>query len=209
MKRIYPVSVKLLSAMHINGGTDINNNRITVKAEDKAYIPATLFKGMVRENFTKLWRLADTEDIVCSGKQTEAAQCGCTVCRMFGKAGFQRSRIFFDHLETVQTPNYRMRSNVSIDRHTHKIVETALVFTEVVAPLAADQTGALQPCIFQGEITVYYPPEFPAEKQKKIEAVLVQSVRMITNIGLGKSRGLGFTETEMDAPEGGWLCEKR
>lgn len=209
MKRTYPVSVKLLSAMHINGGTDINNNRITVKAEDKAYIPATLFKGLVRENFTKLWQLTETDTGSCFGKQTEAAQCGCTVCRMFGKAGFQRSRIFFDHLETAQTLNYRMRSNVSIDRHTRKAVDQALVFTEIVAPLATDQTGALQPCVFHGDITVFYPPDFSVEKQKKIEAVFVQAVRMITNIGLGKSRGLGFTETVIDEPEGGWLCEKK
>ena len=207
MKRTYPVSVRLLSAMHINGGTDINDNRITVRTDGKAYIPASLFKGIVRENFTKLWQIAGDDSTVCTGNRNEARQCRCTVCRMFGTAGFQRSRIFFDHLETEQSPCYQMRGSVSVNRYTRKSADRTAVFTEIVEPLAEGENGRLEPCIFHGEITIYYPPEYTADQQKQIEAVFVQAVRMMTEIGSGISRGLGFTETEIGAPEGGWICE--
>ena len=209
MKRTYPVEVKILSALHINGGTDVNGNRITVKVDNKAYIPATLFKGLVRENFTKLWSLVypDTNRCVCDNA-TDARPCGCMPCRMFGTAGFQRSRIYFDNLETHQNTQFLMRSNISIDRHLRNKVDQALVFTEVAAPIAVGTDGNQEQLIFKGDITIYYPPELDAKESKNIEAIFVEAVRMITNIGLGKSRGLGFAETHIGRPEGGWLCEK-
>ncbi|MBP0974950.1 MAG: hypothetical protein J6P20_02670, partial [Oscillospiraceae bacterium] len=119
----------------------------------------------------------------------------------------QRSRVYFDHLETSQTVEFRTCSNVSIDRHLHKNVEANLVFTEVAPPIAINENGERETLMLNGNVTVYYPTELDIAEQKKIEAVFVEAVRMITNIGLGKSRGLGFAETRLNAPEGGWLCE--
>lgn len=210
MKKTYNVSVKLLSAMHINGGANVNGTRISLRSEGKAYIPASLFKGMVRENFTKLWQmLPDSATEKCTGRDSiENGLCKCTVCSMFGKAGFQRSRIYFDHLESSQKLNYQLRANVSIDRDLRKAVDQALVFTEVVERYCNSyENEDKQDTVFDGEITVYYPPEIAPENQKKIEAVLIQSIKMINYIGLGKSRGLGFVKTEVKRPKGGWLCE--
>ncbi|MBP5605148.1 MAG: hypothetical protein J6X60_06360 [Ruminiclostridium sp.] len=210
MKKTYQISVKLLSALHINGGTDINGNRITVKTDGNAYIPASLIKGMVRENFTKLWKTAIPDAVKCKCEcKTDVKQCGCMTCRMFGASGFCRSRIYFDHLESTQELHYGKRSNVSIDRHTRKAVDKALVFTEVVEPRVHNIINKATPCLFTGTITVFYPPELSEKEKKQIEAVFVQSVGMITNIGLGKSRGLGFVETTVDEPEGGWLCGRK
>lgn len=199
----------MLSALHINGGTDVNGKRITVRSYNNAYIPATLFKGLVRENFTKLWAITYPETIKCICKNaTDIKPCNCMTCRMFGAAGFKKSRIYFDNLETEQQIKYLLRSNISVDRHSRKVVDKALVFTEVVDPVAETFGEDKEPLVFQGDITVYYPPELDTYNNKKIEAVFVESVRMITNVGLGKSRGLGFAETIIGRPEGGWLCEK-
>ena len=209
MRRTYPITMKLDSAMHINGGTDANGTRITIKMgeknQEKAYIPASLLKGMVRENFTKLWNLAIPDAPPCCAENWDTIPCSCIPCQMFGTGGFQKSRIYFDHLETDQPLEYSLRSNNAIDRHSRKVVDQALVFTQVVAP----KTSNGGQVVFCGEITVYYPPKMEMRKQQQIEAVMCAAVKMITNIGLGKSRGLGFVETDILMPEGGWLCEKK
>lgn len=207
MKVYYPITIKLLSAMHINGGTDINGNRVTVKSGGQAYIPATLLKGMIRENFTKIWDSLYGEDVTCKGAASAESPCSCISCRMFGKAGFQRSRVYFDNCISNQELSYQLRVNVSIDRYTRKSLDTALVFTEVVDRYAKVQ-DKLENAIFNGGLAVYYPVEMSAEQHCRIEAVLVESIKMISYIGLGKSRGLGFVETSIEIPEGEFLCEK-
>jgi CRISPR/Cas system CSM-associated protein Csm3 (group 7 of RAMP superfamily) len=198
--------MKLNSALHINGGTDVNGTRVTLKMDGKAYVPASLLKGMVRENFTKLWRIAVPDDVSpCCAGNGDTKPCSCIPCRMFGTGGFQKSRIYFDHLETDQPLEYSHRSNIAIDRHSRKVVDQALVFTQTVEP----KTKKGEQTVFCGEITVYYPPEMDLQKQQQIEAVMRAAVHMITNIGLGKSRGLGFVETDLSVPEGGWLCAEK
>lgn len=185
MKKIYNVSVKLLSALHINGGTNPSGVRVTVKSDGKAYIPATLFKGIVRENFEKIADLyGDTDK--CCGKENAEKPCGCICCRMFGKAGFQRSRIIFDNLTTEQELSYSIRTNVSINRYLQKSYDGALVFTETADYI--DKSG--NNTVFSGQITAYYPEDCA----NRAEAFLIEAVEMIKCIGLGKSRGLGFVE---------------
>jgi len=209
LKRIYQIKMTLHSALHINGGTDVNGTRITLKigekGQEKAYVPASLLKGMVRENFTKLWKNFRPDAIPCCAENGETRPCSCIPCRMFGTSGFQRSRIYFDHLETEQALEYSLRSNIAIDRHTRKTVDQALVFTQTVSPKTKDGKSV----VFHGDVTVYYPPEMELPEQQQIEAVMRTAVKMITNVGLGKSRGFGFVETDIEKPEGGWLCEEK
>lgn len=204
-KVIYGISVRLLSALHIDGGTNADGTRIILRTDGNAYIPATLFKGMVRENFTKLWKAVYGNEENCIGVFNADKKCECTVCRLFGKSGFQRSRIYFDSLTTEQALNYQLKTNVSIDRHLRKAKEHALVFSETVERL--DDSG--EPVIFKGEVTVWYPHNVGADKLRCMEAVLVKAIEYINYIGMGKSRGLGFVESTVERPEGGWLCEKR
>lgn len=208
MKKVYDVSVTLKSALHINGGTNPDGMRITIKSDGQAYIPATLFKGMVRENFEKLVYLMNKDnkvpyfkDISCKGKMEADQPCSCPVCTMFGKAGFQRSRIYFDNLETDQKLRYTIRANVAIDRYLQKARDKALVFSETVDTMAEIQDKGEEkkvPTSFSGQITVYLPETYGYE----ICACLEEAVSMIKSIGLGKSRGLGFVEVNISEAEG-------
>ncbi len=208
MKVYYPITIKLLSALHINGGTDANGNRVTVRADGQAYIPATLLKGMIRENFTKIWNsLYGDKNVKCNEADSAELPCSCISCRMFGKAGFQRSRIYIDNCISNQELSYQLRANVSIDRYTRKSLDTALVFTEVVDRYAK-VNDKIENVIFNGGLAVYYPAEMSALHHCRIEAVLIESIKMINYLGLGKSRGLGFVEISIEIPKGEFLCEK-
>lgn len=196
MKKVYDVSVTLNSALHINGGTNPDGQRITIKSGGTPYIPATLFKGMVRENFEKLICIISEEDKFdyldiseCTGKTKGDRPCGCPVCTMFGKAGFQRSRIYFDNLETSQELNTSVRANVAIDRYLQKARSGALVFSETVEPKDKENN----PVVFKGQITAWIPDNYG----KEISVCLIEAIKMINTIGLGKSRGLGFVEVNV------------
>lgn len=176
MKKVYKIQIKLLSPLHINGGVDPDSTRITVRSGGKPYVPATLLKGVVRSNFRVLANtFLDNTDITDY---------------FFGKGGFQRSRVIFDDMETKQDLLTETRTNVSINRYTRKVNDLALVNTETVSQF--DSNG--NRVIFEGEMTVYYTTE---EYFKKYENFILQSLRMITAIGYGKSRGLGFVEVSV------------
>lgn len=200
MKRVYDVSVTLKSALHINGGTNADGTRMTIQSGGKAYIPATLFKGMVRENFQKLVSLMSEnteepmfESIACTGRKNAEQPCGCPTCTMFGKAGFQRARIYFDNLETEQELNYSLRANVAIDRYLQKARDGALVFSQVVET----KDKSKMPVTFSGQVLVY-----PSEKYgNEMLVCLEEAIKMIQIIGLGKSRGLGFVEVNIREAE--------
>lgn len=189
MKKVYDVSIKLLSALHINGGIDPSGVRVTIKSDGDPYIPATLFKGIVRENFSKIAALYG-DDSDCTGKTSADSPCNCLSCRMFGKAGFQRSRLIFDNLTTQQEYSYLMRTNVSISRYLQINHDGALVFTQTVDRL--DKSG--NNIVFHGQITAHYPDDCA----RKAEAYLYTAIEMIKCIGLSKSRGLGFVEVTIN-----------
>lgn len=201
MKKVYDVAVTLRSALHINGGTNADGTRVTVRSDDRAYIPATLFKGMVRENFEKLVCLLAEEERFrhlgqyrCTGKKDADKPCACPTCVMFGKAGFQRSRIYFDNLETTQDLHYALRANVAIDRYLSKARDGALVFSETVDAIDKAHT----PVVFRGQVTAWLPEQYGEE----ILVCLTEAMKMITAMGLGKSRGLGFVEVNVCEAEG-------
>lgn len=176
MKKVYKIKIKLLSPLHINGGVDPDSMRITVMSGGKPYVPATLVKGIVRSNFKVLANtFLDSSDITDY---------------FFGKGGFQRSRVIFDDLETEQELLTETRTNVSINRYTRKVNDSALVNTQTVSRYDTDGNSV----VFEGEMTVYYTPE----EYLKYENFILQSLRMITAIGSGKSRGLGFVEVSAD-----------
>ncbi|MBE6900922.1 MAG: hypothetical protein E7478_00450 [Ruminococcaceae bacterium] len=189
MKKVYDVSVKLLSALHINGGVDPSGTRVTIKSDGAPYIPATLFKGIVRENFGKIAALYG-DDSGCTGKENADRPCSCLSCRMFGKAGFQRSRLVFDNLTTQQESSYLIRTNVSINRYLQKAHDGALVFTQTADRLDKDGNDI----VFSGQMTAHYPDDCA----QKAEAYLITAAEMIKCIGLGKSRGLGFVEVTIN-----------
>ncbi len=201
MKIVYDVSITLHSAMHINGGTNADGVRVMVQTDGKAYIPATLFKGMVRENFDKLISLMAADEVLqpqltaaCSNKKNSAAPCNCPTCTMFGKAGFQRSRVYVDNMETEQELCYSLRTNVALDRYLCAAKESALVTTQIVEP----KDKAQKPVVFSGQVTVWLPTDCHAA----IPLCIRSAMEMIRVIGHGKSRGLGFVEVNVREAEG-------
>lgn len=191
MKKLYKIEVKLLSPLHINGGTSPSGIRVNVMQDGKSYIPATLLKGMIRNNFEMFYNTYFPE-LICKDKENtnNMGFCKCPSCIMFGRSGFQKSRIILDNLETNQDTIIELRVNNSIDRKSHKTKEGALVFTEVVSPLDKNRN----PIIFTGNMLVYYPKSTDEYTSKMLENYLIQSIKHIKSIGLGKSRGFGFVD---------------
>ncbi len=174
MKKKYQISVKLLSPLHINGGTAADGTRVTVKSNGKTYIPATLFKGVMRGYFQTL--------INTFGKDPDLVK------EFFGDSGFRKSHIILDNLETEQESSTEVRTNVSISRYTRKSIDGALVRSEVQPAFDANN----EPVIFSGEMTVYYSDL----KYFDYECFILKSIEMIKYIGSGKSRGLGFVDVK-------------
>lgn len=196
MKKLYNIRVKLLSPLSINGGISPDGRRVTIAQDGKPYIPATLFKGIVRNNFEMFYNTY-YPNVIHNYKENKKdgieKLCNCPSCVMFGRSGFQKSRVIFDNLETNQDVVIELRANNSINRMLHKTKEGALVFTEVVSPFDKDRN----PIIFSGDMLVYYPKY----NQEMLEKYLIQSIKHIVNIGLGKSRGFGFVNVEVSQIE--------
>ncbi len=179
MKKTYIIKVKQLSALHINGGTAADKKRITVKYDGKGYIPATLFKGVFRSYFSMLLNTFNINQNECD--------------RLFGKEGFQKSRVILDNLLTEQKTIIQPRTNVGISRYTRKSLDGMLVTSETISPF--DKEG--KPIVYSGEMTVYYDDE-----NIKYENLILAALESIKAIGSGKSRGLGFVE--VTAAENQW-----
>ncbi len=177
MKKVYKIDIRLLSAMHINAGVAPDSKRVFVKSDGKPYIPATLFKGLVRSNFEMLLNTYAPESIAISKS-------------FFGDEGYNRSHVIFDNLfpKPEQDAEYENRVNVSISRYTRNKIDGALVFSEVVS--RRDSLG--QDIVFSGYVTVYY-----SEEMLKYENYFLEAVRLINSIGSGKSRGLGYVEVSI------------
>lgn len=188
MKKTYKINVKLLSAMHIHSGvapdgtrlfvTCIENDKDKDEVKVKAYIPATLIKGITRDNFSRLLKTFSNEYGV--------DDCDYEVSKIFGKEGFQKSRIIFDNLYTENDVIIDTRTNISISRYTRKANDGALVFSKTVSPFDKEQNNIC----FNGEFTIY------SDDEKYIK-LLIKAIEMISCIGSGKSRGLGFVEVRV------------
>lgn len=190
-KRCYRITVTLQSPLHINGGTNADGTRVPVLTDGKPYIPATAMKGIIREKFNSFLKMLGTDS--CKGKENADAPCNCLCCKMFGKAGFQPSRIFLDHLTAPHdaAPVLSLRTNVAIDRKMQTGKDGMLVGTKAVEP--CDKHGkAMQ---FSGEMTVWYAGN--AEEIQKTEFLLTESIKSVIEIGGGKSRGFGLVKTEV------------
>lgn len=175
MKKVYTISVKLLSAMHINAGVAPDGKRVFVKSDGLPFIPATLMKGLIRGNFNMLI------NTFCPEKKY-------VVDALFGSEGYNRSHLVFDNLFTSQPLEYENRANVSINRYTRKNSDKALVFSETVSCRDKNREAV----IFNGDVTAYY-----TEETVLFEKFFLESVKLINSIGSGKSRGLGYSEVNI------------
>lgn len=185
MKKTYRIRLTLKTALHINAGVGGDKRRIFVKSGGRAYIPATVIKGVMRNNADMLVKTFYPDE-KCIGKENAERSCSCMMCTMFGKAGFSPSRIVIDNLYTdhAAEPERETRTNVAINRYARKAENGALVNQETVS-------AAAEP-VFEGGMTVYYPDD-----SAQCEKLLLKALEMIDSIGSAKSRGLGLVETEV------------
>lgn len=177
MRKKYKIEIKLLSSMHIHSGVAPNGKRMVVKQDNRPFIPATLIKGIVRDNFTRL--------INTFAKDYNITNCDRIIGKFFGQEGFMKSRVIFDNLHTADSTIFDDRTNIAINRATRNIVDKALVFSETVSPF--NENG--KNIIFTGNILVYY-----INGMERFERLFIESLESIKCIGSGKSRGLGFVE---------------
>lgn len=184
MKKVYNVSIVPLTAFHINAGIGPDGRRVYVKNGREAYIPGTTVKGVLRNNIEMLIK-KDIPNIKCTGKENGDAPCDCPMCTLFGKAGFQPSRVIVDNFYADNTIS-EVRTNNAISRHTKKTLDGALVSYETVS--------AVKHLSFDGNITVYY-----TEDTKKYEQYVLAGLSLIDSIGSSKSRGLGWVDVEVKA----------
>lgn len=183
MKKVYNITITLLTPLHINAGTGADSRRVFVKTGSKPYIPATLLKGIMRSSTEQLIRSL-YPDYVCSGKDNADSDCSCILCTLFGKSGFKPSRIVLDNLLTDSSAAPQLRTNLGLNRFTRRAQNKNLVSSEVAA------AGT----VFRGQMTVYY-----TDALKKYEPLLISVLENIDSIGSAKSRGLGLVKTEVCA----------
>lgn len=188
MKKKYKIEIKLLSSMHIHSGEAPDGKRMVVKQDNRPFIPATLIKGIVRENFTRIINTFTKDYDIIDGDRI--------IGMFFGQEGFTKSRTIFDNLYADDVISYDDRTNIAINRATRNVIDGAIVFSETVSPFNINGENI----IFTGNIVVYYINEM-----ERFERLFIESLKIIKCIGSGKSRGLGFVEV-MISEEDCQLC---
>lgn len=179
VRKVYKVSFKLRSPLHISSGNNVDGIMKSAKIGNEPFIPASTIKGKIRSNFKSI-----LPDKCCNNEKSGNEWCECPVCSIFGKAGYQPSRIFIQNLkysEKKGMETFRTRTTVAIDRFRRVARDGSLAFTEVI------DNGT-----FEGDVEVYYSGDsINYEKQ------LIAAIKMIESIGKGKSRGWGFVDVEV------------
>ncbi|WP_010248222.1 RAMP superfamily CRISPR-associated protein [Acetivibrio cellulolyticus] len=179
ISKIYKVRFKLRSPLHISSGNNGDGITKSAKVGIEPFIPASTIKGKIRSNFKSL-----LPDKCCNNEQSGTSWCECPVCSIFGKAGYQPSRIYIQNLKyngEKDLDTFGIRSTVAIDRFRRVARDGSLAFTEVI------DNGS-----FEGDLEVYYSGDsINYEKQ------LIAAIKMIESIGKGKSRGWGFVDVEV------------
>ncbi|WP_054740985.1 RAMP superfamily CRISPR-associated protein [Cellulosilyticum ruminicola] len=109
----------------------------------------------------------------------EADKCQEQINRLFGKEGFAPGSIYIDNFYAEEEHGIEIRQCNRIDRRRGVCVDGALFSKEVVSGR------------YKGEIIAYVKDE--QEKEDIIDAL-----QLITQIGSGKSKGLGQVEVKVE-----------
>ena len=178
MIKNYRISCTLRSPLHINDGISADKIRLTIKRSGQPYIPSTLLKGCVRQQFEKYLDLCGLEKNISD--------------EIFGSEGFNLSRVIFDNLIPENEAVFEYRTNNKSNRYLRKAEDQQLVTSETVSPFDVENN----PLVFCGDMTFYFP-ENGTTDYEKIEKILLKSIESVNNIGSSKSRGWGFVEIKV------------
>lgn len=198
MKKVYNIQVELKSPLYINPGNEEGSVNVTAKKEIAAgevpFIPASTVKGKLRDGFRKIINEAASGNMIKKGACGALPQgqdyCDCPVCQIFGKSGFQPSRIYIEDLVPVRSDidaiEYTTRPTVAIDRYRRVVKKGALT-----------QTIAVEKGCFTGKMIVFF-----SKDTIMYESALMEAVKGIVSIGGMKSRGFGFVEISIEEAGG-------
>ena len=169
---VYQVTIEALSPLNISSGVQGRMEKIAYTVKDrnsKSYIPGTTLKGLLRYHFSQLVGMAHSESL---------DKCQCDLCYLFGKPGYSPAHLFVDDFKLMKDGQQEVRSCNRIDRRRRVCVEGALFSKEVAYGT------------YEGNVTAYIENE---GLKKELEA----AIKLITQIGSGKSRGLGNVKVEV------------
>jgi len=197
------IELRLIFKTPVNIGSDVKDGTFADRPlrKDKhgwPYIPATSLRGRVRHRLERLARTLDLKPPPCAPPladsmcQVDTAEQICPVCQIFGSP-WHPSPLRFTDLKLVEpaflaeqresikpAPSTILRYGVALSRHRRVAEENLLFTTEVFSP------GV--PLTFRGEIKGDLTPAQLA--------LLVYSLKSLSNLGSSKTSGLGWCSVE-------------
>ncbi|SDL41816.1 CRISPR/Cas system CSM-associated protein Csm3, group 7 of RAMP superfamily [Clostridium cochlearium] len=169
----YKLNLECLSSFNVSSGEGEDGfiKKHTVKYRNKAYIPGSTLKGLIKDNFSKLVE-----------SKHKKGDCNCPICSIFGGLEYRPSKIFVDNLYTEERKNIGVKFGNAIDRYKKVAKDMALFSEEVVFNKN-----------FIGYITLYLD-----EDTKKYKEYVEMAIKMIDCVGGSKSRGHGFVKIDLE-----------
>jgi len=179
------LQIKWRTAFHTTGnrwrwGAD----KALVRRYDGAYVlPATSLKGALRDQAE---RLLCGHVHVCNAPDP-ARMCKdpnnlCLVCDVFGNPKRPSPLRFTDVILPQESETTQIRAGVAISRRRRAAVPQRLYFVE---------TTVAGPMETQAVIQGHLPSQ---EKAEEAAALVVLAARMLSTLGAGRTRGLGWLE---------------
>lgn len=173
IKENFEVVLNFKSPLIVNSRSDSTG---IVIYGDSYIIPGTTIQGIVRDRFREI----TTDNYNCKSYTGEL--CGCPECSIFGSAGFNPSRAYFeDFYCPVDDEKKGQRSTIAVNRYTGNTVDGALLMKDVI-----------ENCVFKGNIEVYFN-----DNTIEFRKFFIVALKSIEYIGSSKSRGYGFVELEV------------
>jgi CRISPR/Cas system CSM-associated protein Csm3 (group 7 of RAMP superfamily) len=178
--------------------TPAEGNSPNVETEPEAIIPGSTLKGKIRHECERI--LSALGQKICRAPRAEMmcphstiADIGgkhCAVCQFFGGPSLQ-SRLFFSDAivndATLGRAAFRVQAGVSLSRRRRTAEHGRLYYIE----------HGVEGLIYEGAIDGYLDNDL-ADQQV---ALLIAALKRLVAVGSGKSRGLGWTKTEILAIE--------
>ncbi len=174
--------LKWQTAFHTTGnrwrwGAD----KAMVRRYDGAYVlPATSLKGALRAQAERI-----LGDKACKAPNPKH-MCSdpnhlCLACEVFGNPRRVSPLRFYDVVLPKSEP--QIRAGVAISRRRRAAVPQRLYFVE---------TTAAGPMVAQADIQGLFPSQ---EKAEEAAALVILAAQMLSALGAGRTRGLGWLET--------------
>jgi len=178
--------LKLKTPVHI--GTGVGGagflDSYTYRENGIPIIPGSTIKGRLRAAVRALAGAGMYGEAgICRGSD----DCSCLECLIFGRAEYRKGCLCFDDARPVQEEDEHwlgVRSGIGIDRYRRVARDGALYTVE---------TAGGENLVYRGRISGAVPEVY----REQVIAVLKDAFAYNYSLGFGKSRGLGWFQTEI------------